>query len=479
MKRTILLLLHFLSTVLGQRRSEAEVLRSRRRMLMDPRRWREGSRSLGESKINGRTSSVLARGVLDVTSKEGEGSRDVESLKLKAEAEEQKLLDNLFFTFCCGDNLTCLKAKMVCNGSFDCPDGEDEDHCEMETKTEDTEQLNKEEENFSNDLVSIHTKVAKEAQARLKEEAKVVMVDGRRAKVKRRRRLRKVVKESESDDRHEEKSMTKEEAETGKRNGVVTKVRRRKKVRKETGVNKLVIKEETDIEIKESNLTTPIDDEIETVATETTEIPQFLDGDTLSMTTESSSSLSETEEPMKEDTTELSTETVDHVGFERREGGRVLFVGGRKVRVNKRRRQKAPTLKSLPVPPSSSDSDASSRSLPASSSSQLYSVEQLRQFLGQRPGQSQRQAANKGNGGEGPSDSESQITTEFPTLRPDRTPAAPDRSFQGTWLFDSFHRSESGEKLPEAKMSTVFTNPPLPGPALPPGFFDSFDAQFV
>ena len=478
---------------------------------MDPRRWREGGRSLGESKINGRskhiwlkfwflrdnchrTYPVLARGVLDVTSKEGEGSRDVESLKLKAEAEEQKLLDNLFFTFCCGDNLTCLKAKMVwnllidllsllfcqvCNGSFDCPDGEDEDHCEMETKTEDTEQLNKEEENFSNDLVSIHTKVAKEAQARLKEEAKVVMVDGRRAKVKRRRRLRKVVKESESDDRHEEKSMTKEEAETGKRNGVVTKVRRRKKVRKETGVNKLVIKEETDIEIKESNLTTPIDDEIETVATETTEIPQFLDGDTLSMTTESSSSLSETEEPMKEDTTELSTETVDHVGFERRGGGRVLFVGGRKVRVNKRRRQKAPTLKSLPVPPSSSDSDASSRSLPASSSSQLYSVEQLRQFLGQRPGQSQRQAANKGNGGEVPSDSESQITTEFPTLRPDRTPAAPDRSFQGTWLFDSFHRSESEEKLPEAKMSTVFTNPPLPGPALPPGFFDSFDAQFV
>ena len=36
-------------------------------------------------------------------------------------------------------------------------------------------------------MVSIHTKVAKETQARLKEEAKVVMVDGRKAKVKRRR----------------------------------------------------------------------------------------------------------------------------------------------------------------------------------------------------------------------------------------------------------------------------------------------------
>ena len=27
--------------------------------------------------------------------------------------EERDLLDNLFFTFCCGDNLTCLKANMV------------------------------------------------------------------------------------------------------------------------------------------------------------------------------------------------------------------------------------------------------------------------------------------------------------------------------------------------------------------------------
>ena len=55
--------------------------------------------------------------------------------------------------------------------------------------------------------------MAKEAQARLKEEeAKVVMIDGRKAKVKRRRRLRKVVKESKSDDRGEEELMSKEEA---------------------------------------------------------------------------------------------------------------------------------------------------------------------------------------------------------------------------------------------------------------------------
>merc|ERR1712037_82437 len=124
-----------------------------------------------------------------------------------------------------------------------------------------------------------------------------------------------------------------------------------------------------------------------------------------------------------------------------------------------RRRQKAPAMKSLPVLQSSSDLDASSKSLPSSSSSQLYSVEQLRQFLGQRPGQSQRQAVNKGNKGEVTSDTESLVTT---------------KSFQGTWIFDSFQTSKRKEKLPEAKMSEVFQNPPLPGPALPPGFFASF-----
>merc|ERR1712126_4149 len=159
---------------------------------------------------------------------------------------------------------------------------------------------------------------------------------------------------------------------TGRREGVLTKVRRRKKVRK--GTNKEMSDDETDV---------------------ATEIPQFGDGDTLSMTTEKSRS--ETEEPMNEGVTEFSTEKAKNIGSERREGGRVLFVGGRKVRVNKRRRQKASAVKSLPVLSSlSSGSDDSSRSFPSSSSNQLYSVEQLRQFLGQRPVQSQRQEeANK------------------------------------------------------------------------------------
>ena len=430
-----------------------------------------------------RTPPLLARGVFDVTSKRGEGSSDLESsLKLKEESAETPF-DNLFFTFCCGDNFTCLKDSMVrkifnfslgpsqisfrqvCDGSFDCPDGEDEAQCEKETKAEE-EQLKKKKEDFSNDLVSIHTKVVKETQARLKEEAKVVMVDGRKAKVKRRRRLKKVMKESESDEKEEEELMTKAEAETGRR-----KVRRRKKVRKESGANKQMSEEETYIEGKESSFTTPKGDEIEDVATETTEIPQFWD----TLTVESSKSISKTEEPMKEVITELSTENADHVAFERREGGRVLLIGGRKLRVNKRRRQKAPAVKSIPILPSSSDSDASSRSLAASSSSQLYSVEQLRQFLGQRPVQSQRQAANKGNQVEVPSDTESLVTTEFQAISPARTPVD-TKSFQGTWIFDSFQTSKSKEKSPEAK---VFKNPPIPGPALPPGFFASFDAQFV
>jgi len=441
MKKTILLIFYIISTVVGQRRSEAEVLRSRRRMLMDPRRWREGGRSLGEGKIDARKPTVLTRGFFDVTSKSRESSSDLDSLKLKEEAQEQKSLDNIFFTFCCGDNLTCLKSSMVCDGSFDCPDGEDEVHCETETKAE-------EEENFSNDLVSIHTKVAKEAQARLKEkeEAKLVMIGGRKANVKRRRRLRKVGKGSESDNKEEEELGV--EVEKERRNGVATKVRRRKKVRKETGTNKRVIEEENYIERKESNLITPKVDQIEDLATETTEIPQFWADDTLNMTTESSRFTSETEQPTKEGITELSTEKADPVGFERREGGRVLLVGGRKIRVKKRRRQKATTVKSLPVFPSSSASDDSSISLPASSSSQLYSVEQLRQFLGQRPGQSQRQAVNKGNEGEVPSDTESSVSTEFPAIRmsPDTTTVAPAKSFQGTWIFDSFQTSKSQEK---------------------------------
>ena len=70
------------------------------------------------------------------------------------EVEERDLLDNLFFTFCCGDNLTCLKANMVrgifiyifplifspqvCDGVLHCPDGEDESQCER--KPEDSKE---------------------------------------------------------------------------------------------------------------------------------------------------------------------------------------------------------------------------------------------------------------------------------------------------------------------------------------------------
>merc|ERR1719445_1481078 len=94
--------------------------------------------------------------------------------------EERDLLDNLFFTFCCGDNLTCLKANMVCDGVLHCPDGEDESKCEK--KQVDIKEEAREEENdvYSKDLVSIHTKVAKEAKARVETEEevrKVVMVN--------------------------------------------------------------------------------------------------------------------------------------------------------------------------------------------------------------------------------------------------------------------------------------------------------------
>ena len=86
------------------------------------------------------------------------------------EVEERDLLDNLFFTFCCGDNLTCLKANMVrrifiyifslifspqvCDGVLHCPDGEDESKCK--TKQVDTKEEPREEENdiFSKDVVN-------------------------------------------------------------------------------------------------------------------------------------------------------------------------------------------------------------------------------------------------------------------------------------------------------------------------------------
>ena len=250
----------------------------------------------------------------------------------------------------------------MCDGSRDCPDGEDEVQCET------AEEEEKEKKKVT--LVSIHTKVAKKAKARLElEEAKVVLIDGRKAKVKRRRRLRKVDKETESDDKGKENEITEAENEFERRDGLQTKVR--KKPRTETEAKKQLTGDE--IKIEESNLV-----EIEN-GTKTTEIP-VIPSD--SLTTLSPKFTSEIEEAMKEGITEFPTAT-EPVGFERRDGGRVLLVGERKVRVKKRRRQKSPTPKSLLNLPSSSDSDASSGSAPVSSSSQLYSVEQLRQFLGQ------------------------------------------------------------------------------------------------
>ena len=58
-----------------------------------------------------RTPPVLARGVFDFTSKKEEDSSLMSKEEL--EAEEETPFDNLFFTFCCGDNLTCLKDSMV------------------------------------------------------------------------------------------------------------------------------------------------------------------------------------------------------------------------------------------------------------------------------------------------------------------------------------------------------------------------------
>ena len=81
-------------------------------------------------------------------------SQEIPEVEESEEVEEQDLLDNLFFTFCCGDNLTCLKANMVrrifiyifslifppqvCDGVLHCPDGEDESQCER--KPEDSKE---------------------------------------------------------------------------------------------------------------------------------------------------------------------------------------------------------------------------------------------------------------------------------------------------------------------------------------------------
>merc|ERR1712109_167013 len=78
----------------------------------------------------------------------------------------------------------------------------------------------------------------------------------------------------------------------------------------------------------------------------------------------------------KELTRELPASNIEPIDHERRDGGRVLFVRGRKVRVNKRRRQKAETNSSTLTLSSLANSKSSlitkdpklERPLPASSS---------------------------------------------------------------------------------------------------------------
>merc|ERR1711962_1545817 len=84
----------------------------------------------------------------------------------------------------------------------------------------------------------------------------------------------------------------------------------------------------------------------------------------------------------KELTRELPASNIEPVDHDRRDEGRVLFVRGRKVRVNKRRRQKASTDSSTLAPSSFANSESSLMSKdsklertppPASLSSILYS----------------------------------------------------------------------------------------------------------
>ena len=88
---------------------------------------------------------------------------------------------------------------------------------------------------YAKDVVSIHSKVAKEAKARAEEQEvrKVVMVKGRRASVRRRKRLRKVAKE----DKQKEGSRADDDIEKNK--GIIlTKALRRKKVVVDSSPNK-------------------------------------------------------------------------------------------------------------------------------------------------------------------------------------------------------------------------------------------------
>jgi len=470
----ILLLWGFLNIVVETRRSEADVLRSRRRMLMDPRKFREGARSFDGIAV--RVPPVLPEEVADVIGQERPEVETVKEVEEVEEVEERDLLDNLFFTFCCGDNLTCLKANMVCDGVVHCPDGEDESKCK--TKQVDTKEEPREEENdifskdvvnskeeddiYAKDLVSIHTKLAKEAKARLKKEElvrKVVMVNGRRANVRRRKRLRKVAEE----DKQKEGSGADDDIEKNK--GIsLTKAVRRKKVVVDISPNRELPMAE--IKSKENDPNANAETELENNDTLASEIK--LGKNELTMELPAASNI----------------EPVDH---ERRDGGRMLFVRGRKVRVNKRRRQKASTNSSPQALQSLSHSESSlmskdsklDRPPPASLSSILFSEEQLRQFLGQEQSHSHSQSQSQSQRQTEIQEKDDNMHSargdnlankELPASLPDKGPA--NLGFERTWIFDSFQAS-SNNNLEKTK------NPPLPGPALPPGFFESFDAQFV
>ena len=165
--------------------------------------------------------------------------------------------------------------------------------------------------------MSIHTKVAKEAKARLKEkELKVVIVNGRRARVRRRKRLRKVAEE----EKQKEESGADDVIEKNK--GIsLTKAVRRKKVVVDSDPNKELSMAEIESKENDPNENATARTELENNYTLASEIKWG----------------------KKELTRELPASNIEPVDQERRDGGRVLFVRGRKVRVNKRRRQKAST----------------------------------------------------------------------------------------------------------------------------------------
>ena len=267
--------------------------------------------------------------------------------------------------------------------------------------------------------------------------------------MRRRKRLRKVAEE----DKQKERSRAGDDIEKHKGTSL-TKAVRRKKVVVDSGPNKDLPMAE--IESKEN-------DPKENASAKT----ELENSDTLA---------SEIKWGKKELTRELPASNIEPVDHERRDGGRVLFVRGRKVRVNKRRRQKASTNSSPRTLPSLSHSEFSlitkdpklDQPPPASSSSILYSVEQLRQFLGQE--QSQSQSRTEIQGEDVNLHSARGDNLKLPVTLSNKEPSNP--ALEGTWIFDSFQTSSNNDQ-------EKTKNPPLPGPALPPGFFESFDAQFI